>query len=246
MMPEPNLLESIESHRSIRRYRPEPIPSENVQRMQRAAQKASSGGAAQFYSFIRVTDPKLRQRISEWTGQPFVGSAAEFFIACADFHRMRLLLQSRGEELSMPPIISLIYGTMDAVLAASNLATAAEAMGYGICFIGAIQRVMDVLIDELLLPEGVFPVVGLCVGIPDEEPPSSPRLPTDLVFHQNVYRKLTEEDLSHCFDAMAAVRHFGGWFNYLTHFFTKGREFERREGLWRKTLNRQGFKWKAD
>jgi len=241
MTAKPNLLQTLEAHRSIRHYKPEPIPSEHVQLMMRVAQRASSGGTAQFYSFIRVTDPVLRKRISELIGQPVVLSAAEYFIACADFHRMRLLLELRQAELAVPPVIALIYGTMDAVLAASNLATEAEALGYGICFVGAVQRILDILIDDLALPERVIPIVSLCVGIPAEQPSQSPRLPTDLVFHENNYCEPSQADLERCFDAMATVTHFGGWFNYLNHFFTKGREFERREGAWRQALERQGL-----
>jgi hypothetical protein len=40
---------------------------------------------------------------------------------------------------------------------------------------------------------------------------------------------------------MAAVTLFGGWFNYLDRFFTKGQEFELRERLWRQALERQGL-----
>ncbi len=141
----------------------------------------------------------------------------------------------------MPPVIAVVYGTMDAVLAAANLATAAEAMGYGICFVGAIQRKLDLLTEELGLPELVIPVVSLCVGIPDEQPPQIPRLPTEAVFHENAYRELSRADLGRCFDAMDALTYFGGWLDYLRHFFTKGKEFERREVMWRRVLKRQGL-----
>jgi FMN reductase (NADPH) len=50
MMTEPNLLRVLEAHRSIRRYKPEPIPPEHIRRMMASAQRASTGGAGQLYS----------------------------------------------------------------------------------------------------------------------------------------------------------------------------------------------------
>lgn len=236
-----HILETLESHRSIRRFKPEPIPAEDVVKLMRLTQRASSGGMAQVYSVIRVTDPALRRRISRWTGQPVVLSAAEYFIFCLDIHRMRLLLAQRDAELGMGPLIALIYGTIDCGLSSSHLAAAAEAMGYGICYVGAIQRVLEKLIVELNLPEGVLPILSLCVGVPDEEAPLRPRLPNEVVFHENTYREPTAEDLERCYEAMASVTFFGGWFEYLDHFFTAGKEFSGRSALWLKAMSRQGL-----
>ncbi|MBI3760493.1 MAG: nitroreductase family protein [Chloroflexi bacterium] len=80
MNTEPSLLRSLESHRSIRRFKPEPIPPADVERMMCLAQRASTGGAGQLYSIIRVTDDGLRNRMAEITGQAHVATAAEFFV----------------------------------------------------------------------------------------------------------------------------------------------------------------------
>lgn len=240
-MTERHVLETLESHRSIRQFSAEPIPAEDVATLMRLTQRASSGGSAQLYSVIRVTDPALRQRISEWTGQEVVQQAAEYFIFCMDVHRIRRLLEHRGSELGMGPLISLIYGTIDCGLSSSHMAAAAEGMGYGICYVGAVQRVLEKLVIELELAEGVLPIVSLCVGVPAEEAPLRPRLPNDLVFHENRYQELTPEDLERCYEAMSAVTFFGGWYKYLDTFFTAGKEFSGRDGLWRRALARQGL-----
>lgn len=141
----------------------------------------------------------------------------------------------------MGPLITLIYGVIDCCLSSSNMAVAAEAMGYGVCYVGAVQRVLEKLIVELQLPEGVLPVLSLCLGIPDEDAPLWPRLPSDVVFHENVYRQPTPEDLERCYQAMASVTFFGGWFEYLDRFFTAGKEFAGRDALWLQALARQGL-----
>ena len=235
------MLETLESHRSIRNFKPDPIPPEDVAKLMLLAQRASSGGMAQVYSVIRVTDPALRRKISRWTQQPVVLSAAEYFIFCLDIHRMRLLLEQRGAKIGMGPLIALIYGSIDCGLSSSHLAAGAEAMGYGICYVGAVQRVLEKLVDELKLPERVLPIVSLCVGIPDGEAPLRPRLPNEVVFHENTYREPTTEDLERCYEAMTSVTFFGGWFEYLDHFFAAGKEFSDRDGMWKQALSRQGM-----
>ena len=66
---DPTLLAALEAHRSIRHYKPEPIPPEHVQRMMQAAQRVSTGGAGQLYSIVRVTDRDLRARLAEMMGE---------------------------------------------------------------------------------------------------------------------------------------------------------------------------------
>jgi nitroreductase len=240
MMTEPNLLRVLEAHRSIRRYKPEPIPREHIQRMMAAAQRASTGGTGQLYSLVRVTERELRERLAEMTGQAHVTSAAEFFIACLDTHRLRRLLEQRGLSPGVRPLS--LYATTDALLALANLATAAEALGYGICYVGSLQRELQALIARLHLPEGVCPLLGLCVGVADEWPEPSPRLPADVVFHENRYHEPTAEDLENCCAAMAGATYAGGWFNALSQYFTAGQEYETRERHWQAALTRQGFR----
>jgi nitroreductase len=232
-------LRALESHRSIRRYRPDPIPPADVERLMRAALRASSGGLGQLYSLIRVTDLGLRRHLADLTGQAQIAAAAEFFIACLDVNRLRRLLEHRGQAPGVRPLV--LYATTDALLALANLATAAEALGYGICYVGSLQRFLDELIALLRLPAGVCPLLGLCVGAPDESPPQSPRLPTDVVFHENTYREPEPADLERCFEAMGAVTYGGGWFNSLQQHFTAGGEYEARENRWRRALDKQGF-----
>lgn len=240
MMTEPNLLRVLEAHRSIRRYKPEPIPREHIQRMMAAAQRASTGGTGQLYSLVRVTERQLRERLAGMTGQAHVASAAEFFVACLDTYRLRRLLEQRGLSPGVRPLS--LYATTDALLALANLATAAEVLGYGICYVGSLQNESDQLIALLHLPESVCPLLGLCVGIPDESPEQTPRLPVDVVFHENRYRETTPEDLDRCYDAMAGATYADGWFNALRQYFMAGQEYEAREVCWRRTLESQGFR----
>lgn len=232
-------LRALETHRSIRHFKPEPIPPRDLQRMMAAAVRASTGGSGQLYSFVRLSDIRLRQHIAEALAQRSVAEAPEFFVTCLDVFRLQRLLEFRELDVGKPR--QILYAIIDAVLATANLATAAEALGYGICYIGSIQRVLDEVIDLLQLPEGVCPLLGLCVGYPDESPGLSPRLPVKFLFHENRYREPTADDLEQCYEAMASVTYAGGWFNSLSQSFTTGQEYEQRQAHWRRALVRQGF-----
>jgi FMN reductase (NADPH) len=232
-------LRALEGHRSIRHYADTPIPPADLERMMRVAQRASSAGLGQLFSVIRVTDRDLRRKLADATRQAHVAEAAEFFVACLDVRRLRRLLEHRGLEPGTSPLV--LYATTDALLALANMATAAEALGYGICYVGSLQRVLGDVIALLGLPAGVCPLLGLCLGVPAETPELSPRLPLEVVFHENQYRDLTPDELEGCYTAMAAATYGGGWFNSLQQHFTSGQEYDRREQLWRLALAKQGL-----
>ena len=66
-----------------------------------------------------------------------------------------------------PNFETFLLSVIDASLFAERMEAAMNAMGYGVCYIGALRnRLPDV--DALLaLPPGVFPLFGLAVGVPD-------------------------------------------------------------------------------
>ena len=63
-----------------------------------------------------------------------------------------------------------------------NAIVAAESMGLGTCCIGGIRQASLSFVKELNLPKYVFPVIGLCLGYPDDDPGIKPRLSKKLFF----------------------------------------------------------------
>ena len=59
--------------------------------------------------------------------------------------------------------------------------------GLGCCPVSEIRDDIKSLSIELELPEGVFPLAGLCVGWPDEDPGISMRLPLETTVHIDRY-----------------------------------------------------------
>jgi hypothetical protein len=82
-----------------------------------------------------------------------------------------------------------IVSVVDAALAAQTAFVAAESLGLGAVYIGAMRNLPEQVAAELNLPPHVFAVFGMSVGYPDPEKATGikPRLPQAVVLHQEVY-----------------------------------------------------------
>ncbi|GAA6755037.1 NAD(P)H nitroreductase [Thermus sp. 2.9] len=237
-----DLLEVLARRRSTRRFKPEPIPEEDLEKLLFALQRAPTDASAQLYSVIRLRDPALRDEIARLSGeQEHIRQAAEFFVLLADVHRLERLLAHRGQAMAPWPRTALHFAILDAGLSGAYLALTAEALGYGVCFIGGVLNGIEALVDLLGLPPGVLPVAGLAVGVPDEEGPPRPRLPRRLVVHEDRYRPYSAEDLEEAYRAMAPYSRVGDWNRVLKRYFTQGGTMEARETPYGRALARQGF-----
>lgn len=231
-------------HRSIRVFRPEPLPEGMTERLVAEAQRAPSDATGQMYSFVQIADRHLRHRVSELSGdQRHVVDAAEFLIVCADIHRLARVLEYRGEEPGRFPSTGLHFATVDATLAAQRLIDAAEVVGLGTVCIGGILTGIEDLVGLLALPAGVLPLFGVCIGWPGEEPVERPRVSVTSVLHTDRYREQAAEAIAQDLTAMAATTRSGDWARVLARYFGAGGVMEQREPGLRRTLERQGFAW---
>jgi len=186
------VIEQIKRHRSVRQYTNEPIPSELLQELIECGQAAASSSFIQAYSIIRVTDEDNRSKISEAAGgQPWIIQAAEFLVICADLKRIDHCCQKTEAGALEGYTEHFIAATVDAALMAENLLLAAESEGLGGVFIGGIRNAPDVVAECLDLPELVYPTFGLCLGWPDQDPYTKPRMPVEMILHQDRYQAET-------------------------------------------------------
>ena len=77
-----------------------------------------------------------------------------------------------------------------ALLAAQNVVVAAESMGLGTVYLGSILADPRPVVKVLQLPELTFPVLGLLVGHPDQEPGQKPRMPLSVMTARNTYPRV--------------------------------------------------------
>jgi nitroreductase len=193
--------ELLRSHRSIRKFVDEPLSHERVAHIVRSGLAAATSSNLQATTVIRVTDPDTRAAIAEVAGgQRHIETAGAFTVWCADLDRTRRACAMGGGHMTSGMTEQFIIATVDVALAAQNAVIAAESEGLGICYIGAIRNDPKVVADLLELPEHVYPVFGLCIGVPTQDPEVKPRLPVELVLKENTYSSDGEAELIAAYD----------------------------------------------
>ena len=181
-------LELLTSHRSIRKFTAQPVSDEWIRRIVACGQAAATSSNLQATTVIRVRDAGKRARIAELAGgQDYVASAGAFLVFCADLHRARLACELQGGTFRPGMTEHFILATVDVALFGQNCAVAAEALGLGICYIGAVRNEPQAVSELLELPESVYPVFGMCLGFPDQAPEVKPRLPLPVVLREDSY-----------------------------------------------------------
>ncbi len=183
-------IELMRNHRSIRRFTDKAIEKNHLNAMIEAGQSASTSSYLQAYSVVRVTDRDKREKLALWVGnQKYVDTAAEFLVFCADLNRLFWACEVNGKAMSTGWTELTLIAAVDAALMGQNVLLAAESLGYGGVFIGGIRNNPDKVSDLLGLPDQVFPVFGMCLGEPDQNPDPKPRLPLTSVLMDNEYQE---------------------------------------------------------
>ncbi|MDO5687643.1 MAG: nitroreductase family protein [Neisseria sp.] len=193
------IIELITSHRTYRHFdENHTLSAEEVAAILAAAQQAPSWMNGQHYSIIRLTDRTLRAEFGAlFPANPQLVSASECWVFVGDLHRMKLASQAYGGSFDgAASTESTLVMSIDAALAAQNAALAAESLGYGTCFVGAMRQQVKSLIELLKLPHHTFPLFALCIGKPSIEMQRKPRLPAHVVCCENAYRADVDADLA--------------------------------------------------
>jgi nitroreductase len=195
-------IELLKRHRSIRQFTDDPIAPDLFRQLIVAGQAAASSSFLQGVSIIRVTDRQLRVSLAALANdQAYVETAAEFLVFCADLNRAAQCCARHDKSASTGFTEQFIIATVDAALVAQNVCVAAESAGLGICYIGALRNQPDEVSRLLDLPDNVYPVFGLCLGWPAQIPEVKPRLPVEMVLHENRYRDGLDEAVLADYDA---------------------------------------------
>lgn len=119
------------------------------------------------------------------------GTKGDLFIFVADLYRNSRIRAEQGISSEALGSINLFLTALeDALLAAQNVVVAAESMGLGTVYLGSILADPRTVVKALELPELTFPIVGLLVGHPDQEPGQKPRMPRSVMTAQNTYPRV--------------------------------------------------------
>jgi nitroreductase len=206
-------LDFLNAHRSIRSYRPDPIPDDVLDHVLHAATRASTSGNMQTYTVIVTKEEERRKALWDFHyRQDMILQAPVLLTFCADWNRMNLWCRASDAEPGFDNFLSFLVAFADAIIAAQNAALAAEAQGLGICYMGTTLGCTAKLIDFFGLPENVFPATTLVVGTPDEDPAPRARLPLDGIVHAERYEPFDAERIR----ATYHDRETEGWNRYMS------------------------------
>ncbi len=184
-------LDLLLAHRSHRHYLPQNLPSGALETIIAAAQSASTSSNLQVWSVVAVEDVQRKSRLADLAGgQQHVRDCPLLLIWLCDLARLELIGKEKGRDAAALSYLELFMtGVVDAALAAQNAAIALESLGLGCCYIGAMRNKPEEVAKELNLPEKVFAVFGMTVGVPDPSANAAvkPRLGQKAVLHREHY-----------------------------------------------------------
>ena len=200
--------EAIRMRRSIRKFKPEPIPEEKIKLLLESARLAPSGTNTQPWRFIVVRDDDTKTKLQKAAhNQRHVKCAPVIIVCCADLKAFKEFpvrvdelieagaLPERTREVFIPYLEKgMNTVTKDALMvaAAANVAIAVEhivlqavEIGLGTCWVRWYE---DNVVKEILnIPDHIEVMALLPVGIPDEDPSSRPRLRLDKIVFSEKY-----------------------------------------------------------
>jgi nitroreductase len=179
------------AHRSVRAYLPNPLPEGAVETLVAAAQSSASSSNLQLWSLIAVADPETRAKLAALAGgQQHIIDAPLILLWVADLARSHLIAERAGAPAEGFAFFeSFLVAAVDAALAAQNAVVAAESLGLGTVYIGALRNRPEDVAKLVNLPPNAAVAFGLVVGWPDPDRPQAvkPRLPQTAVLHHERY-----------------------------------------------------------
>jgi nitroreductase len=159
------VMEAIRARRSVRKYRPDPVPEAALATVLEAAQLAPTACNNQAFRVLVVKDAELREQlVPACKGQKFVGQAPVVLVGCA------LEADSYPKQAGWMNTFAI-----DTAIVFDHITLAATAQGLGTCWIGAFE---EVAVQKVLGIPANWRVVCLTpLGTPDEQPDARPRKP---------------------------------------------------------------------
>lgn len=165
-------IEAILSRRSIRKYTSEPVPSEVVEELLKAAMSAPSAGNEQPWHFVVIDDRQILDEIPKF--HPYSEMLKEALVAvlvCGDLKEEK----HKG------------YWIQDCSACTMNMLIAAHAKGLGAVWLGIypVEERVKGMRRLLGIPEHVVPLSLISIGYPAEKKPPSNRYNASKIHHNH-------------------------------------------------------------
>ena len=169
-----NVFEAIKTRRSVRKYKPQPIPEDHLKQIMTAAQLAPSAGNKQPWRFVVVQDPETKKKLGTIARNQTWISDAGVVVAALAMDRKSPEVYERWAE-------------RDVMTAVEHMVLSAWELGYGACWIGAFEE--DKVKELLKVPEEMTVIVLLPIGVPDQRPEPRGRKSLEELFSMDQYGK---------------------------------------------------------
>ena len=187
---------SITERRTIRKYKKDDIPTEQLEALLYKASRAATMGNMQLYSVVMTRSAEMKEKLSPLHfNQPMVKGAPVVLTFCADFNRFTKWCNQRNADAGYDNFLSFVNAASDTLLYVQAFCTLAEEVGLGTCYLGTTLYNPQGIIDVLKLPKLTFPIATITVGWPDEQPEQTDRLPHLAYLHEETYQDYTPNQL---------------------------------------------------
>lgn len=204
--------EIVLNRKSVRNFTDDIVKKEDLDKIIEFARTAPNYVNGQQITVLYTQDKEKIEKIAELTGgQPQVRNSKVFFVIVADFNRAKNLLEKEGLELTDDIHRLREIGMMDAGIVASYINLASESLGYGGTIIGGVQANPEKIGALFNIPENVYVMVGVTLGIPNEASktaPVKPKISKEAFANEDKYNHEAQEKESFEYEII-----LNEWFN---------------------------------
>jgi len=194
------LMEAIKGRRSIRKYRPDPVPEEALQTVLEAAKWAPSWSNTQCGRLVVIRDKDTKSKLADTLkgikagrtnpADGAVRTAPVVIAACAELGVTGYYRDESGEN-KLATDKGEAWFMFDVALAMQHISLTAHSLGLGTVHIGLLEAAEAGRI--LGVPDNVVVVELMPLGWPDEEPAARPRKETNEFVFSEKYPKVDKE-----------------------------------------------------
>ena len=229
----------MKAHKSVRRFKEQVLPQEDLTEILTAAQMASSWKNFQSYSVIVVRSQEKKDALYELVPQEAIRQSAVFLLFVGDLNRAEKGARLHTDTFQPQGVEGILISSVDAALADQNALLAAESLGYGGVIIGLVRYKSEEVAELFNLPDYTYPVFGMALGVPNQEHEVKPRLPLNQVVFEEEYQEQTV-DVIEAYDRVqadyAGARATTSWSQRLAEQFGQAEPSSTRKNLEQKKL----------
>lgn len=192
------IIKSLKSHASIRKFNETKITDEQVNSIIEAAMRGATAGNMMYYSIIKIQSKEILSKLAiSCDDQPFIADASLGLLFVVDNYKWHKYFEQRQisetfSDYSGPVINDFMLGIQDAMIAAQNAVIAAESLGIGTCYIGDIMENYEFHKKLFNLPKYTMPATLIVMGNYDTHPQIRDRFDKKFVVYDDKYPEIDD------------------------------------------------------